>query len=47
MYVFLSHRYSVHPEDEGSKALQNIGILLQQYTTSQPTRPQLHFAPCE
>jgi len=33
-----AHRQSLHPEDGGSKVLQNAGILLQHYTASQPKR---------
>jgi len=36
-----SQHHSLHPEDRGSKVLQNDGILLQHYTASQPRRLQL------
>jgi len=38
-YHNTTRRYN--PEDGGSMDLWNIGILLQQYTASQPRRPRL------
>jgi len=37
--------YHIHPEDEGSKVLRNVGILPQHYTASQTRRPRLEFSP--
>jgi hypothetical protein len=36
-------RNSLHPEDGGSKVLQNVGILPHCYTGSQPRRLQLEL----
>jgi len=33
-------KYSLHPEDDGSKVLRNDGIPTHQYTMSQPRRPR-------
>jgi len=33
--------YHLQPEDRGRKIFQNIGIILQHYTVSQPSRPRL------
>jgi hypothetical protein len=35
----------LHPEDGGSMDLQNLGILEQHYTVSQPRRPQHESSP--
>jgi len=34
----LTRRWSLHPEDGGSMDLWNVGILLQHYTVSQPSK---------
>jgi hypothetical protein len=39
--IAVGYCFHLHPEDRGSKVLQNTDILLQHYTVSQPRRLQL------
>jgi hypothetical protein len=42
--VVVGHQHSLHPEDGGSMGLRKVGIILQPYTPSQPTRPGLELS---